>query len=156
MFGFRHKGREGHSSPANGREGHSSPNHFVYLILAQSNGYVGRTGGKRALGNNSLPGIAPRWSEHVRELEVHRNGPVYRKRRRRRYDSLKYGGTVASILLSICLPLLKKLREQRQLQSLSPKPVQMDTNSRLLTAAAILEEGNLTTDHAPVVAVGGR
>ena len=52
---------------------------------------MGRAGGRRASGRNTLTGMASRWSEHVRELEAHRNGTVTRCRRRRRYDSLKFG-----------------------------------------------------------------
>ena len=71
--------------------GHKPDNHYVYLMLAQANGYVGRTGGCRATGPTQLDGLTPRWSEHVRELEQHRNGTISKARRRRRYDELKHG-----------------------------------------------------------------
>lgn len=34
--------------------------HYVYLMLAQANGYVGRVAGKRALGPNRPKGVSPR------------------------------------------------------------------------------------------------
>ena len=71
--------------------GHQTNNHYVYLMLAQENGYVGRTGGSRATGPSQLKGLPPRWSEHARELEQHRTGTINKARRRRRYDELKHG-----------------------------------------------------------------
>ena len=45
----------------------------------------------------AVVGIAARWSEHVRELETHRNRTVIKKRRRRRYVVLSGGASLSCL-----------------------------------------------------------
>ena len=64
--------------------------HLVYLMLAGNKPYVGRTINRRAGLQNSIAGIAARWSEHVRELQKHVDGKAPSDRQRRRYNILKF------------------------------------------------------------------
>ena len=63
-------------------------NNVVYLLLADGKPYVGRTTLHRKA-QKSLPGVGPRWSEHVRELHQQINGKAG-DRCRRRYRILQH------------------------------------------------------------------
>ena len=62
--------------------------HMVYLMTIGSQPYVGRTAGHRASPSYTLAGVAPRWSEHIRELHKHHQGELEPSKQRRRYNEL--------------------------------------------------------------------
>ena len=50
--------------------------HVTYLMLVGGKPYVGRTAGHRTASTTTVPGIAARWTEHIRELYNHGQGTV--------------------------------------------------------------------------------
>lgn len=62
--------------------------HMVYLMTIGSQPYVGRTAGHRASSSYTLAGVAPRWSEHIRDLHKHHQGELEPSKQRRRYNEL--------------------------------------------------------------------
>ena len=62
--------------------------HLTYLMLTGGKPYVGRTAGHRTPSTTTVPGIAARWSEHIRELYRHGEGTVPQDKQRRRYNEL--------------------------------------------------------------------
>ena len=59
-------------------------------MLAGEKPYVGKAKVHRAAKSKTLPGFAPRWSEHVRELQKHMSSRSHVSNERRRYNVLKH------------------------------------------------------------------
>ena len=58
--------------------------HFVYLLTIGGKGYMGRACGTRTRTSNTIHGLMPGWTVHVRELTstLNKTVPPYRKRNR--------------------------------------------------------------------------
>ena len=62
---------------------------LVYLVPAGDIPYVGRAKVIRSTPSSTLPGIAPRWSEHVRERMQRNNGTVDEKKKKKKKKKKK-------------------------------------------------------------------
>lgn len=63
---------------------------YIYVIVAATSGYIGRTSGNRTRVSFSTHGFTPRWTEHVRELHSTINSTVLEHRKGNRYVQLTH------------------------------------------------------------------
>ena len=98
-------------------------NHMVYMMMASQKPYVGRTGAKICVSHTSSTGIAPRWSEHVRDLQGHINKTVPKDRQRLRYKMLQAhqpSGCLDIIILDTCTTENISAREAFAITRINP------------------------------------
>ena len=98
--------------------------HLVYAMISNGEPYVGRTAVHRLSALRPPSGIAPRWSEHVRELHQHMQGSVIKNRERRRYKELKQHNSsscLSFLILDSCSADLISAREALAIVLVNPK-----------------------------------